>query len=107
MVVATLLVGDFPRYIAFGTQDPLASLLGQIQALIDAGTLTQNQGNQLLNKINQVIAKLDAGQTNAACGQLGAFINNVNALINNHSLTQAQGQALIDAANAIKASNGC
>lgn len=35
------------------------------------------------------------------------FLNDVTSLINNGSLTQAQGQALIDAANAIKADIGC
>ena len=75
--------------------------------MIDAGTLTQNQGDALLNKITKAITSLGNGQTNASCGQLGAFINQVNAYINSGSLTQAQGQTLIDAANGIKASNGC
>ena len=74
---------------------------------LTAGTLTQSQGSALINKLNQVIAKLDGGQTNAACGQLGSFINQVNAFINNGSLTAAQGQTLINAANALKTSIGC
>jgi YVTN family beta-propeller protein len=106
-VVATVGVGPGPLAIAFAVSDPLQSLLGQIQALIDAGTLTESQGDVLLNKIAHAIGSLDNGQTNAACGQLDSFINQVNAFINNGSLTQAQGQTLIDAANATKASNGC
>jgi len=78
-----------------------------VQNLINAGTLTQNQGAGLIDKLNQVSVKLDEGQAGAACSQLNSFINQVNAFINNHSLTQAQGQALIDAANAIKADSGC
>jgi len=88
-------------------QQSLSLLIAQIQALVNAGTLTQNQGQGLIDKINAVIAKLDNNQTGAACNQLNAFVNQVNAFINNGSLTQAQGQTLIDAANAIRASNGC
>ena len=83
-------------------QQGLALLIAQVEALITGGTLTQNQGAGLIDKLDQVIAKLDAGQTGAACNQLNSFINKVNAFINNGSLTQAQGQALIDAANAIR-----
>ena len=106
-VTATIPVGNIPLLIAFGVGDPLQSLLGQIQALIDAGVLTQNQGQGLLDKLNAVIAKLAQGQTGAACNQLDSFINQVNAFISNGALTQAQGQPLIDAANAIRAGNGC
>ena len=64
-------------------------------------------GSFFAEQINAVLAKLDAGHTGAACNQLNSFINQVNALISNGLLTQAQGQTLIDAANAIRASNGC
>jgi len=87
-------------------QQQATTLVGQVQALVP-GTLTQNQADALINKLEQVIDKLDKGQTNAACGQLGSFINQANADINNGSLTAAQGQALINAANAIKTSIGC
>ena len=78
-----------------------------MQALVTTGTLTQNQGDGLIDKLNQVIAKLDNNQTGAACNQLNSFINQVNAFISNGSLTQAQGQALINAANAAKTNLGC
>jgi hypothetical protein len=88
-------------------QQNLDLLIGQIQALVTAGTLTQNQGDGLIDKIEQVIVKLDNNQTGAACNQLDSFINQVNAFISNGSLTQAQGQSLINAVNAIKADIGC
>lgn len=88
-------------------QSQIDALIAQLEALITGGTLTQNQGNALINKLNQVSAKLDSSQTGAACNQLGAFVNQVNAFVNSGSLTQAQGQALIDAANAIKTNLGC
>ena len=67
----------------------------------------QNQADGLIDKLNQVITKLDNGQTGAACNQLSTFINHVNAFMNNGALTQPEAQPLIDAANAIRASNGC
>lgn len=72
-------------------QDQLSAFIAEVQALIAAGTLTQNQGAGLIDKLNEVIAKLDQGQTGAACDQLSSFINQVNAFINDSSLTQAQG----------------
>jgi len=89
------------------TTCPITLIIARLQDLITAGTLTQNQGAGLIDKLNQVSAKLDQDQTAAACNQLNSFISQVNAFINNHSLSQAQGQALIDAANAIKADSGC
>jgi len=88
-------------------QDQIAALIAQVQTLVTAGTLTQNQGDALITKLEQVIAKLDQEQTGAACNQLTAFTGQVQAFINSGSLTAAQGQALIDATNAIKADLGC
>ena len=106
-VVATIPVGILPQYIGFAVVDPVQSLIAQIQAMVAAGTLTQNQGAGLIDKINQVIAKLDQDQTGAACNQLNAFISQVNAFISSHALTPSKGQPLIDGANGIKANIGC
>jgi hypothetical protein len=61
----------------------------------------------LINKLNQVIAKLDGNQTGAACNQLSSFISQAQAFINSGALTQAQEQSLINAAKAIKTNLGC
>ena len=61
----------------------------------------------MLDKINEATAKIEAGQTAAACNQLSSFINQVNAFISNGTLTPEQGQPLIDAANALKSDAGC
>jgi YVTN family beta-propeller protein len=108
-VTTTIPVGTAPFIIAFpkGPQNPIASLAAQIQALIADGTLTQNQGDGLINKLDQITTKLDAGQTGAACNQLSSFINQVQAFINDGTLTLSEGQALIKAANAIKSNLGC
>jgi hypothetical protein len=88
-------------------QDQIAALITQINTLVTAGSLAPNRANPLINKLDQVINKLNGGQTNAACGQLGAFLNQLNADIGNGTLTAAQGQALLTAANAIQANIGC
>ncbi len=93
--------------IAFQKRTPIGSLIAQVQALVGGGVLTQKEGDKLIQKLEGTQTKLDKGQTEAVCGQLGSFINQVNAFINNGSLTTIQGQALIDAADAIKASLGC
>jgi YVTN family beta-propeller protein len=110
-VTTAIPVGAGPRFIAFEKpqppQDPIAALIAQVEALIANGTLTQNQGAGLIDKLNQVVAKRAANQTSAACNQMSAFISQVQAFINNGVLTQAQGQSLINAANAIKVNLGC
>ena len=110
-VTATIPVGNGPQFIAFAKpltpQDQLAALIDQVEALIAGGTLTQNQGSGLIDKLNQVVTKLNNNQTGAACNQLSSFNSQVSAFINSRVLTQAQGQALIDAVNAIKTNLGC
>jgi YVTN family beta-propeller protein len=100
-VVDTVLVGGFPQFIAFGTLNPIASLIAQVEAL------KLKQGAGLIAKLEEVRAKLDHGKSGAACNQLNAFINQVNAFIKNGSLSQAQGQALIDAVNAVRTNLAC
>ena len=113
-MVAVVQVGSFPQGIAIGTfepeppaPDPIESLIDQVEALIAGGALTQDQGTGLLNEIQEVSTKIDAGQTAAACNQLSSFIHQVNGFISNGTLTPAQGQPLIDTANALKTNLGC
>jgi len=100
-------IGAFEVFVPPTPQSLIAALIAQINALVTQGALAQNKANPLITKLNQVVTKLDAGQTTAACGQFGAFINQLNADIGNGTLTPAQGQPLLDAANAIKTSMGC
>jgi hypothetical protein len=85
----------------------IAALIAEIEALVAGGDLAANKANPLITKLEQVLAKLEDGQTAAACGQLDAFINQVNAYITNGTITAAEGQALIDAVNAVRADLGC
>lgn len=98
---------DIGAYELLTPQGQLAALIAQINALVTAGSLAPNQANPLITKLDQVLNKLNGGQTSAACGQSGAFLNQLNADIGNGTLTPTEGQPLLDAVNAFRASLGC
>ncbi|MCI0554306.1 MAG: PKD domain-containing protein, partial [Anaerolineae bacterium] len=85
------------------SQEATGSLINQVQALVDAGILNQGQGNGLIAKLEAATQQLDNGNINAAINQLQSFINQVNDFISSTPpiLTAAEGQPLLDAANAI------
>ena len=82
---------------AEATQD----LIDEVGLLVTAGVLNQGQGNALITKLNGAINKLNQRNTNAAINILQAFINQVSAFINAGILSSAEGQPLIDTAQAI------
>lgn len=82
-------------------QQAAQTLIDSITNLISSNVLNNGQGNALISKLEAAIQKLDQGNSNAAENQLNAFINQVNAMVNSGTLTTAQGQLLIDAANDI------
>lgn len=88
-------------------QHTLQSLRDSTDTLVTAGTLRQGDGNALTAKLDATINSLDRGNTTSACNQLRAFINQTHAFINSGGLTTAQGHALIDAADAVRAQTGC
>jgi alpha-tubulin suppressor-like RCC1 family protein len=87
-------------------QQSLQSLIAQVNALVPS-VLTSQKANTLTNKLDSAIKQLDTGNTAAACTHLQDFIDLVTAYIGNGTLTSAQGQPLIDAANGIKTQIGC
>ena len=97
----------FTTVSAYTPQNAVDLLAGDVETLLDAGTLTQNQADALVNKLAQIMAKLNQGQTAAACNQLQAFINQVNAFKNSGALPANKAQALINAAQAIRNQLGC
>ncbi|MBI4266583.1 MAG: HYR domain-containing protein [Acidobacteria bacterium] len=64
-----------------------------------------NQGG-FTSTLQSASNALESGNTNAACGSLGAFENQVQAKIGK-TLTAAQGAELIAAANQMQAAAGC
>jgi len=85
----------------FTPAEMVRSLIEEIGALVDVGTLNQGQGNSLIVKLENVIEQLEQDKPITALNNLNAFINQVMGLVNGGVLSQAEGQALIDTANAI------
>jgi hypothetical protein len=91
----------------FTPQDGIQLLTDDVTELVENGSLTSGQANGLMSKLNAAITSLNKGNTNPACNQLNAFINQVNAFLNSGILSQDEGQALIDAAEAVRNQIGC
>lgn len=93
------------------------SLIDDVTALIETGELTQGEGTSLLAKLNAALRRLNRssgpntltvvtqeanpGDVKAVINQLEAFINQVNAFVRSGRLSEAEGQSLIDAVQAI------
>lgn len=93
---------EFSNCIAVSTpQAAIQMIIAKVQALVAQGVLNRGQGNALIVKLEAALRKLDRGSTNTAINQLQAFINQVEAFVRSKRLTAAQGQMLIDAANAV------
>ena len=88
-------------------QDRAEGLSGAITFLVQQGALSQQQANSLLAKLQSAERSMNAGRTGPACNQINSFINQVGLLIQAGALTPTLGQALNNAANALKASLGC
>jgi K319L-like, PKD domain/Secretion system C-terminal sorting domain len=80
---------------AITAQDAVHNLVDQVLAL------NEPQGSGLIGKLQVVIARLDNNKIDKAIEMLQQFIDQVNVFIGNGTLTAAEGQPLIDAANAI------
>ncbi len=98
-------IGAFEAVVS--PQDQIAGLIAQVNALVTAGALTPSNAKPLLNTLENAAKHLDKGQVAQTCKELGDFIQKVNGDIQTGKLTAANGQALIDAANAIRANLGC
>jgi hypothetical protein len=72
-----------------------------VQALVTGGVLLPSQGNSLLTKLDGALGLLTNGNMQGAISKLGDFIKQVNSFIKTGKLTSAQGQPLIDAAQAL------
>jgi len=80
------------------TEAEINELIADVQKLLDDGVLNGGQANALTSKLENVLAKLAKGNTNAAANQLGAFINQVEAYVNGGILTTEQGYTLTKSA---------
>lgn len=83
----------------------LQGIVGQLHQLQIAGILSKGQANSLRQKLLAAIDLLNAGKTTPAVKLLDGFNHEVAGLMagNHPALTAAQGQLLINAANAVMA----
>jgi hypothetical protein len=76
-------------------------IINDVARLVAQGVLNKGNGNALTAKLQAAIQQMNRGNFQTATNQLRAFINQVNAFIQARKLSQAQGQALINAAQNI------
>ena len=76
-------------------------LIEEIEDLLDDGTLKPGQGKSLINKLEQALATLQAGDTKKAITMLEAFIHEVRAFKNAGILEPAQADEWIAIAVAV------
>ena len=93
--------GRTTAVFVFGPQGMIGSLIEEIQALVDAGVLTEGQGNALMVKLWRAAKRLDMDRPALALNILNAFVNQVNSFIDYGVLTPEEGQELLEAAYAI------
>lgn len=81
------------------THEEIERTREKIKDLVEAGILTPDQANALDRKLVNAEAELKLAHPNAersACGKLLAFVHEVQDLIADGTLTEEQGQSLID-----------
>ena len=81
--------------------EQIQKINANIQNLISSSKLDQGQGKALTVKLDAATERLNALNKNAGANVLRAFINQVQSCIDSGKLTAAQGQQLIDEANAL------
>jgi hypothetical protein len=82
-------------------------VIQNLQASVNASSLTGTQKNGLLAKLSAALQALNSGQTTVACNKLSDFVSNVQTLISHGDLTAAQGNAWISSANHVRNNIGC
>jgi len=82
-------------------------VIQNLQASVNASSLTGTQKNGLLAKLSAALQALNSGQTNVACNKLSDFVNSVQTLISHGDITAAQGNAWISSANHVRNNIGC
>jgi YVTN family beta-propeller protein len=88
-------------------QDQIAELIAQVRALVAAGNLTASNAKPLINALENAANHLDKGQISQTCKKLEDFVKKVAGGITTGKIVAADGQALIDAAEAIQDNLGC
>jgi probable HAF family extracellular repeat protein len=85
----------------------IESLVETTEDLVANGSLRPGQANGLTRPLQNALRSLARGSIASACSQLHDFKVEVSAKIRDGALSAAEGMALIDAADAIRAALGC
>jgi hypothetical protein len=88
-------------------EEVLAKLMADVQQLLDDGDIDNGVASPLLKILRSVQMSLARGDIGAACDQLADFIVTTQDKIESGKLDAADGQALIDSANNVRATLGC
>jgi pullulanase-type alpha-1,6-glucosidase len=83
--------------------DQLELLIGDVEALREAGALSRGRANALIAKLANAIESYAKGNTNAVAGKVGAFINQVEAFMRAGILSTGEGEPLIERAELVLA----
>lgn len=81
-------------------------LIDEVERLLAAAVLSQDQANGLIDKLEAALKSIDTGKTKVTCNRLRAFINQVEGFVP-QQLTEAEAQPLADMANEIRDNLGC
>jgi probable HAF family extracellular repeat protein len=73
----------------------IADLITEIESLVDDGTLKLGQGKSLVNKLEQALSTLEAGNSKKAITMLEAFIHEVSAFGNAGILDPTEADRMI------------
>jgi len=85
-------------------EEELALLIAEVEALVVSGTLTPDQGDGLISKLDAAAAKLEQARARPATNQLRAFVNQARAFMRSGKLPPEEGQMLTDAVEGIVSS---
>jgi FIMAH domain-containing protein len=91
----------------FTPQDAMEFLADAVEVLLELGRLTAGQANGLMSKLDAALARLNSGNSAAACNLLEAFVNQVNDFVNTGVLSLREGQNLIYLAGVVQGLMGC
>jgi PKD repeat protein len=87
--------------VTVSLQQATQNIIDDVQALVDGEALTERDSRGLIRKLEQTIRKLDQGKVTSAISKLQDFIVQVTDFIDGGKLTTAEGEPLIEAAQAI------
>ena len=86
----------------YSPQEMMRSLIAEIEALVSGGSLNAGQGNSLIVKLEFAIKNLDKVKPKTALNNLNALSNEIQDYIADGVLSSVEGQALLDAIDAIR-----